>query len=186
MGPPGLQVSVGGEGRAGAKSAQSPATLPRGGLHSPLPPSRPEDRRLRAHLLPAEPACPDGLGSGGGRAGTRAVSSRIRCQAALEHRTIPARISWEKFTSEKSPLVKCWGSGVLPWGPETMGPAAPRSLCLLQGRRAECRACPRRLGVLTAQGSGAGCSVSHHLGRGEEGKELEPGSWGPGRTLTSL
>lgn len=70
-----------------------------------------------------------------------------------------------------------------PGGLETRnhGGGVPYSFCLLPGRhRLSAVLVPRLPVVLTAWGSGAGCSASHHLGREQKEGDLEPGdteSW---------
>lgn len=69
--------------------------------------------------------------------------------------------------------MKCWVSASSP-GPGNQRPWGAGSVCsaFSQEDTGECRACACLWTVLTAQGSGAGCSASHHLGRGRK-----RGSW---------
>lgn len=89
--------------------SSEPGSGPLGG--PPAPTFRLEGPPHCAHCLPGEPASPGGsnLGAwprlpGGRREGAAAIAPRMRCQVALEHRNIPARIYWEKFTGKKKKI----------------------------------------------------------------------------------
>lgn len=78
--------------------------------------------------------------------------------------------------------MKCWDSGVFLWGSETRNCGAGGSQLGLAslGKRLSAGPVPCPLLILTARGSGAGCFASHHLGREDEDRELEPGARSPG------